>query len=223
MKESYAEGPASHGDPESCVRPSDGPGEALTGAHTGEVLSREIRQSQGADAVVLSGRLHPHERNGEFMETPARSETFSMCGNSMRENRETSLPPPRNGPGGRVGKAIGHTPAMHGSEESDRPIVPAKSPNKPGQPGAEAMEGRGLVKENTGQQNTLRTQRREGVPSALDRVRQAAQRKKAERFSALFHHVTQERLREAFMNIKRKATPGIDLRRSPKSGHSCSP
>ncbi len=87
MKEPYTEGPASHGDPESCVRPSDGPGEVLTGAHTGEVLSREIRHSQGADTVVLSGRLHPHERNGEFMGAPARSETFSMCGNSMRENR----------------------------------------------------------------------------------------------------------------------------------------
>ena len=99
MKESYAEGPASHGDPESCVRPSDGTDEALTGAHTGEVLSREIRQSQGADAAVLSGRQHPHERYGEFMGTPARSETFSMCGNSMRENRETLACPLRLDPG----------------------------------------------------------------------------------------------------------------------------
>jgi len=210
MQESYAEGLASHGDPESCVRPSDGTGEALTGAHTGEVLSREINRIPGADAVIESGRQHQHERKGEFMRAPARSETFSMCGNSMRENRETSLPPPGDGLGGRVGKAIGRAPAMHGIEESDRPVVPAKLPNKPGQPGAEAMEGRDLVKENAGQQNTLRTQCREGVPSALDRVRQAAQRNKAERFSALFHHVTQERLRDAFMNIKRKASPGID-------------
>ena len=210
MKESYAEGPASHGAPESCVRTREGSGEALTGAHAGGVLSREIRHTQGADAVVLIGRQHPHERNGELMETPARSKTSSMCGNSMHENRETSLPPPGNGPGGRVGKAVGHDPTMHGNEESDRPIVPVKSPNKTGQPVAEVMEGRSLVKENTDQQNTLRTQRREGVPSALDRVRQAAQRNKAERFSALFHHVTPERLREAFMSIKKKAAPGID-------------
>ena len=210
MKESYAEGPASHGVPESCVRSREGSGEALTGAHAGGALSREIRHTQGADAVVLSGRQHLHERNGEFMETPARSKTSSMRGNSLRENRETSPPPPGIGPGGRVGKAIGHNPTMHGIEESDRPIVPAKSPNKTGQPVAEAAEGRGLVKENTDQQNTLRTQRREGVPSALDRVRQAAQRNKAERFSALFHHVTPERLREAFMSIKKKAAPGID-------------
>ncbi len=71
------------------------------------------------------------------------------------------------------------------------------------------MEGRGLVKESAGQQNTLRTQCREGVPSALDRVRQASQRNKAARFSALFHHVTQDRLRDAFMSIKRKASPGM--------------
>jgi group II intron reverse transcriptase/maturase len=99
---------------------------------------------------------------------------------------------------------------MHGHEESDRPVVPTKFPNKAGQPEAEEMEGRGLVKENTGQQNTLRTQCREGVPSALDRVRKVAQRSKTERFNALFHHVTPERLREAFFRIKKSAAPGID-------------
>ena len=51
MKESHAEGPASRGDPESCDGPREGTGEALTGAHTGGVLSREIRCHQGADAV----------------------------------------------------------------------------------------------------------------------------------------------------------------------------
>jgi len=210
MKESYAKGRASHGDPESCAGTREGSGEALTGAHTGGVLSRENRHIQGADAVVLSGRQHLHERNGEFMETPARSKTSSMCGTSMRENRETSCPPPGNGPGGRIGKAVGQTPMMHGHEESDRPVVPAKSSNNPGQPGAEAVEGRGLVKENAEQQNTLRTLSREGMPNALDRVRETAQRSKAERFNALFHHITPERLREAFLSIKRKAAPGID-------------
>jgi hypothetical protein len=58
MKESHTEGPASHGDPESCVGAREGTGEALTGAHTGGVLSREVRLNQGADAVVLSGRQH---------------------------------------------------------------------------------------------------------------------------------------------------------------------
>ena len=63
MKESYAEGPASHGDPESCVRAREGSGEALTGAHASGVLSREIRHTQGADAVVGSARGVPGNRD----------------------------------------------------------------------------------------------------------------------------------------------------------------
>jgi group II intron reverse transcriptase/maturase len=72
-------------------------------------------------------------------------------------------------------------------------------------------EGRGLIKENTGQQNTPRTQCRTlSVPSALDRVRTVAKRNKDERFSALLHHVTIERLRDAFLAINRDASPGVD-------------
>jgi hypothetical protein len=56
MKESYTEDPASHGGPESCAGVRKDTGEALTGVHTGGVLSRDNRCNQGADAVVLSGR-----------------------------------------------------------------------------------------------------------------------------------------------------------------------
>ena len=143
MKESHTEGPASHSDPESCVGTREGAGEALTGAHTGGVLSREIRLNQGADAVVLSGRQHTRMRQGECAGDPARSETSSTSGNSMRENRETPCPPSGDGPEGRAGKAIGRTPAMHGHGESDRPILPTKLPNKAEQSAAEAAEGRG--------------------------------------------------------------------------------
>lgn len=211
MKESHTEGPASHGDPESCVGPREGAGEALTGAHTGGVLSREIRLNQGADAVVLGGRQHTRMRQGECAGDPARSETSSTCGNSMRENRETPCLPFGNGPKGRDGKAVGRTPATHRHGESDRPIVPTKPPNKAERSAAEAAEGRGLTKENTGQQNTSRTQSRTNdVPSALDRVRQAALRSRTERFSALFHHITVERLRAAFFQIRKGAAPGVD-------------
>ena len=100
---------------------------------------------------------------------------------------------------------------MHGHGKSDRPIVPAKLPNKAGQPAAEAVEGRGLTKENVDQQNTSQTQSWEkGVPSALDRVRQAALRSRTERFSALFHHLTVERLRAAFFQTRKGASPGVD-------------
>ncbi len=64
---------------------------------------------------------------------------------------------------------------MYGRGKSDRPIVPEKPPNKARTLVAEVVEGRGLAKGNTGQQNTSRTQcRNQGVSSELDRVRQVA-------------------------------------------------
>jgi hypothetical protein len=98
----------------------------------------------------------------------------------------------------------------HDPRKSDRPIVPAKSPNNAGSPAAEAMEGRGLAKGNTDQQNAHRTQRRSGAHSALDRVRQAARRDRNVKFTALFHHLTIDRLRDAFFALRRKAAAGID-------------
>jgi RNA-directed DNA polymerase len=98
----------------------------------------------------------------------------------------------------------------HDPRKSDRPIVPAKSPNNAGSPAAEAMEGRGLAKGNTDQQNAHRTQRRSSAHSALDRVRQAARRDRNVKFTALFHHLTIDRLRDAFFALRRKAAAGID-------------
>jgi hypothetical protein len=61
MKEPYIEGVATHDDPETSVGAREGTGEARTGARTGRVLSREITEVQGADAVPGSGRQHdPH-------------------------------------------------------------------------------------------------------------------------------------------------------------------
>jgi hypothetical protein len=99
---------------------------------------------------------------------------------------------------------------MNGPGKSDRPVVPAKSPNKAGRPAAEAMKGRGLAKGNAGGQNALRTQSREGAPSALDRVREAAKQNKGQRFTALLHHVDVARLDAAFRALKKDAAPGVD-------------
>jgi group II intron reverse transcriptase/maturase len=85
-----------------------------------------------------------------------------------------------------------------------------KSPNKAGQPAAEAMEGRGPTKGNPDEQNASRTQCREIAPSALDRVRQVARKDKKARLTALFHHLTADRLRAAFFGMNRQASPGID-------------
>jgi hypothetical protein len=63
---------------------------------------------------------------------------------------------------------------------------------------AEAGEGRAQTKENIGQNHTNPTQGgTKGVSRGLAGVRQAAQARKGERFTALLHHLTQELLRSS--------------------------
>ena len=95
MKESYVEGLASYGGPESCVHAREGVGEALTGVRAGRVSSREIhapyrkvRVDRGAEAVETCRRPHRSCRIGEAAPDPARSETPCTCGNNSHGNRE---------------------------------------------------------------------------------------------------------------------------------------
>src|SRR6266851_864642 len=100
---------------------------------------------------------------------------------------------------------------MNGPGKSDRPVVPMKSPNKAGSSAAEGMEGRGLAKGNSHQQNTSRTPSRTDALSALERVRQAARKDRKARFTALLHHIYQpETLRRAYWAVKPDAAPGVD-------------
>ena len=100
---------------------------------------------------------------------------------------------------------------MHGHGKSDSPIVSRKPPNKAVEPAAEAGERRGLAKGNSVGGTTPRTQRRAGVFSALDRVRQAARRDRKQRFTALLHHgYAIERLRAAYAALNPRASAGID-------------
>jgi hypothetical protein len=99
---------------------------------------------------------------------------------------------------------------MDGREKSDRSVVPRKRSNKAARAAAEAVEGRGRGKGNVVQQNAQRTQSRASAPQALDRVREAARRDKKARFTALMHHVTEQRLREAFEALAKQAAPGVD-------------
>ena len=97
--------------------------------------------------------------------------------------------------GGNAGNGQG---APKGPGEGDRPL-------------AEGMEGRGWAKGNAGPQNTPRAQDRQGVPSAWDRIGQAARMDKGRRFTTLLHHVYNiETLREAYFSLKREAAPGVD-------------
>lgn len=98
----------------------------------------------------------------------------------------------------------------HDTRKSDRSILPAKPSNNADKTAAETVEGRDLAKGNTDQQNALRTQCRQSVPSALDRVRQLARKDKKVRFNNLFCHLTAERLERAFLALKRQASAGVD-------------
>jgi len=99
---------------------------------------------------------------------------------------------------------------MHGRQKSDLGVVALKLANKPGRPGAESVERRPGAKGNTIELRTHRTQGRAAVSQRLDRVRQAARQRKKERFTALFHHLEVDLLRESFFWLQRKAAPGVD-------------
>jgi hypothetical protein len=105
MREPYSEDLASHAGPESCASVRKDRCEALTGGSAGELLSREIIDVRGADAVSVSGRQHALSRKGERQARHARSQNLSMHGHTSRENREIPWPPVRYGAAGRGGKS----------------------------------------------------------------------------------------------------------------------
>jgi RNA-directed DNA polymerase len=99
---------------------------------------------------------------------------------------------------------------MHDREKSDPSIVARKPANNDGRPSAEPVERRGGAEGNARQPSTLRTPSRDGVTAGLERVRTAARLRKKERFTALLHHVSIDRLRQAYSCLKRDAAAGVD-------------
>jgi len=99
---------------------------------------------------------------------------------------------------------------MNGRGESDSAIVAGKPTNKAERSAAEPAEPRAEAKGNAGQQSTRRAQNRVSVSQALERIRQTARQRKKEKFTALFHHVSIDRLEEAFFELKENAARGVD-------------
>jgi retron-type reverse transcriptase len=100
---------------------------------------------------------------------------------------------------------------VNGHGKSDSSAVPRKSPNQAEGPAREAREGRGRAKGNSPECNALRTQGRDSTTSALERVRQAARKDRKQRFTALLHHIYDvERLRAAYLTMKKDAAAGVD-------------
>ena len=99
---------------------------------------------------------------------------------------------------------------MNEHGKSDPAVVAAKLANKAERSAAEPVEPRAGTKGNANQQHPGRTQSRETVSQVLARIRQTARERKKERFTALFHHINVELLRDAFFAIRREAAPGVD-------------
>ncbi len=99
---------------------------------------------------------------------------------------------------------------MNGAKKSDSLIIPAKPANKAGPPAAEPVEGSSGTERNAELQSTVRTQSREAVSQAQDRIRGAVTRNKKEKLTALLHHITVDVLRRVFFKLKKRAAPGVD-------------
>ena len=109
---------------------------------------------------------------------------------------------------------------MHGHEKSDHAIVAVKPANKAVRPSAERSaaepnaaepaEPRAGTEGNACQQSTRRTQCRESVSQALERIRKVARERKKEKFTALLHHISVDLLEQAFFELKEDAAPGVD-------------
>ena len=159
MKEPHGEGLASHADPESCAGTGNGAGEALTGAHAGQELSREMNDVQGADAVGDGGRRHRPWRERRVTAGPCVvADPVHAWKHLAREPGDPAGPSTHEMAWWSAPGSQKRTPAMYGRRESDRLVVPGKRPNKAGSPAAEGVEGRGLTKGNLSSQNTAQAQ-----------------------------------------------------------------
>lgn len=214
MKESYRKEPATHPGPESCGDIRKDVPEALTGEDAGEVLSHEINttgsptllsEAEGntADRDMASD---PRERRGR---RPSARVDVSCAGTGRSRSS-----PEENGNPVRAAKAPSRNAATNGCGKSEKVVVPGK-PSNEGPPSLaepeEAVEERAFAKRNPNQRSTSRTlSRNHGVSPELERVRERAKREKGAVFSALFHHIGVDRLRDSFWNLKPKAAAGVD-------------
>src|SRR5947209_10669411 len=100
---------------------------------------------------------------------------------------------------------------MNDHGKSDRSVVLEKPPNKADHHAAEAAEGRDWAKGNSTKRDKPWTLSQPGLPSALERVGQAARQDRTLRFTALLHHIYDvNRLRRAYGELEHDAAAGID-------------
>ena len=210
MKEPHIEGVATHDGPESCGCILQRSARSVDRGRGGLGIEPRKQANLGADGVIRTGRQHGQAQERERLSGPAWSKTPCTQGHSVRGSWEILGSPAEDGTAGRIGKAESRTPMMHDQRKSDDSVLSKKSSNKGGLPSAEGMEKRESTKGNAEQQTTRRTQSRASVSHELSRVREAARRDRTAKFTALFHHVTMDRLRSAYLALSPKAAAGVD-------------
>src|SRR6218665_1583661 len=234
MKESYVEGLASYGGPESCVHIREGVGEALTGERAGRVSSRVIHAPRLRSREVrgAGGGGGPGCRGGgdvakatpglpHWQGSPGPRAVTDPAHARKHFAREPGDPASFWGtPGGESRtrahrEARGRTTMSQGRGKSDRGVVPKKPVNKAAgaiPAAAESVEGRPRAKGNANAAHTRRTPSRPyDVHSALDGIRQTAKGDRQARFTTQMHHVhAVERLQDAYFALKRDAAAGVD-------------
>ena len=101
---------------------------------------------------------------------------------------------------------------MNADRKSDESVVPAKSANNgTTDVPAESAEERDSTKRNAQQTDLPRTPGRIKRRShGLLGVREAARKDSTLKFTALLHHVNEDRLTEAFFHLKKTAAVGVD-------------
>ena len=100
---------------------------------------------------------------------------------------------------------------MHDRGKSDRLVVPDEAAEQRRATGRGGGEGSERAKGNSPESHDDRTQRRVDSSDGIERVRQAARKERKQRFTALLHHVYDvDRLRAAYLALKRDAAAGID-------------
>lgn len=145
-------------------------------------------------------------------ERPSGVRDLGMSGHSTHENREIPTAPGMGAASSRTGReGASRTTAVYAMGKSDMGVVLMKPTNKAAPTAAaELVEGWPVTKGNSVQPTGTGTPSPAASSSGLQRVREAAERDKTERFTALMHHITPGLLAESYWSLKRQAAPGLD-------------
>lgn len=99
---------------------------------------------------------------------------------------------------------------MNGNEKSDPAIVAMKPANEPLRRGKERVEPRAGAEGNAEGPHGVRALDRAASQSGINRVREAARKRKGQKFTTLLHHIDAALLGQAYHWLKRDAAPGVD-------------